>query len=73
MCDRSALALEAKARRIAKRNGYSAHKSRWRSDSIDNFGDFMLVDAETNCVVAGSRFDISAEEVLELFEPEQSK
>jgi hypothetical protein len=58
-------ALEAKARRVAKRVGLIATKSRWWRDSIDNFGGLMLVNARHNWVVAGSRFDLSAENVLE--------
>jgi hypothetical protein len=58
-------ALEAKARRIVKRVGLMATKSLWRRDSIDNFGGFILVDARHNWIVAGSRFVLSAEDVLE--------
>ena len=45
--------------------GLIARKSRWRRDTVDNHGEFMLVDAHTNNVVAGERFDMSAEEVIE--------
>jgi hypothetical protein len=69
MCDRTALAaeaaLDARARRAAGRAGLIARKSRWRAGSIDNYGDFMLIDPYTNCCVGGSRFDLSAEEVIE--------
>jgi hypothetical protein len=58
-------ALEARAQRVAKRVGLMATKSRWRRDSIDNFGGFMLVNARHDWVVAGSRFNLSAEDVLE--------
>jgi len=58
-------AVEQRARRAARRVGLMAKKSRWRAGSIDNFGDFMLVDPRINGVVAGSRFDLSAEEVIE--------
>jgi hypothetical protein len=54
-------ALEARARRVAKRVGLMATKSLWRRDSIDNFGGFIL----HNWIVAGSRFVLSAENVLE--------
>jgi hypothetical protein len=59
-------ALEARARRAAKRVGLMAQKSRWRRDSIDNFGGFRLVDPYLNSVVDGSRFELSAEDILEL-------
>ncbi|MGH8160946.1 MAG: hypothetical protein ACRESR_02115 [Gammaproteobacteria bacterium] len=53
------------ARRIARRVGLVARKSRWRKYSCDNFGDFMLVDPEYNACIAGDRFDMTAEEVVE--------
>jgi hypothetical protein len=58
-------ALDARARRAAQRVGLVAKKSRWRLGSIDNYGEFMLVDPYINAVVDGSRFDLSAEEVIE--------
>jgi hypothetical protein len=61
----STAALEARPRRAARRIGLRACKSRWRVGSIDNFGDFRLFDPETNAVVAGSRFELSAEEVID--------
>ena len=56
-------ALDSRARRAAKRIGLEARRSRWRRDSIDNRGGFMLVN-QNNCIVAGERFDMSAEEVI---------
>lgn len=47
---------EAKARRLARRLGMYVTKSR-QQISMDNLGDFMLVDASRNFVVGGSRFD----------------
>jgi hypothetical protein len=58
-------ALEQSARRAARRVGLVARKSRWRVDTIDNFGGFMLVDPMNNWVVNGSRFDLSAQEVID--------
>jgi hypothetical protein len=57
--------LDMKARRAARRAGLLARKSRWRVNTVDNYGGFMLVNARHNWVVAGSRFDLSAAEVLE--------
>jgi len=68
MCDRSHLAeksADTRARRAAKRAGLIARKSRWRVGSIDNHGDFMLVDPDGNYPVAGFRWDMTAEEVIE--------
>jgi hypothetical protein len=58
-------ALEARARRAAHRLRLVAKKSTWRRGTIDNHGRFMLIDAYRNAVVAGERFDLSAEEVIE--------
>jgi hypothetical protein len=52
-----------RARRAARKVGLVAKKS-GRSRSIDNAGDFMLVDPEFNGVVRGSRFDMTAEDVI---------
>ena len=58
-------ALDSKARRAARKVGLVAYKSRWRAGSIDNYGDFMLVDPYTNFAVGGFRWDMTAEEVIE--------
>jgi len=68
MCDRSHLskqALDARARRAARRVGLTARRSRWRLDTIDNYGGYMLVDPSANITVYGSRWDLSAEDVIE--------
>lgn len=57
-------ALDARARRAAKRVGLYAKKSRARVGTADNFGGFMLVDGFTNTGVIGERFDLSAEDVI---------
>ncbi len=58
-------AWDARARRIAKKYGFRAVKSRWRKDSIDNHGGFQLIDAYTNTVTMGDKFDATAEEVID--------
>jgi hypothetical protein len=67
MCDRSHLgdAADARARRAARSAGLVARKSRWRANTIDNHGGFMLVDPDTNFCVAGPRWNMTAEDVLE--------
>ena len=58
-------ALDGRARRAAKRVGFIAKKSRY-ARSIDNCGGgFCLVDPETNLVVAGARFDLTAQQVID--------
>ena len=56
--------LEQRARRAAKRVKLVATKSRWRAGTVDNFGHFMLIEPYTNRVVAGRRFEMTAEEVI---------
>ena len=53
---------EQRLRRALNKCGYSLCKSRKRI-SFDNFGGYMIVDRSVGCVVAGSRFDLSAENV----------
>lgn len=60
--------LEALARRVAARHGFLATKSRKRSLGADNGGGFMLVDASTNRVEAGERYDLTAEQVIAFFD-----
>lgn len=54
---------EGKARRLARRLGLRVVKSR-QEISMDNLGDLMLVDVSRNCVVGGSRFDWTADDVI---------
>jgi hypothetical protein len=58
-------AIESRARRAAKAAGYVARKSRWRANSCDNYGGFMLINPMTNFCVAGEKFDLSAEAVID--------
>jgi hypothetical protein len=57
-------ALEQRARRAARRVGLVARKSRWRVNSPDNLGGFMLVDPRTNVPADGFKYDLSAEYVI---------
>lgn len=58
-------AMDARARRAARRAGLVARRSRWRRDTVDNYGGFMLVDPQYNYAVAGSRFDLEPEAVID--------
>ena len=54
-----------RARRAAARVGLRAKKTRWRANSIDNFGGFAFVSLPSPFSwCAGSRFDMTAEEVV---------
>jgi hypothetical protein len=65
MSEISEQALDARARRAARRVGLEARKSRWRSGTIDNFGGYRLIDPWRNVCIDGERFDLSAEYVIE--------
>ena len=56
--------LDAHARRAAKRVGLYAQKSRWRLNTVDNWGGFQIIDPYLNMIEAGEKFDLSAEEVI---------
>ena len=60
-------ALEARARRVAKKVGLIATKSR-QGYHCDNHLLFRLIDSSTNTVVEGEKYDWSAEMVIELCE-----
>lgn len=69
MLSTSNAAIDARARRAAACCGLRAIKSRRRNPDFNNFGQYMLVD-ERRCVVAGSRFELSAEDVIDICTPE---
>ena len=48
---------ERRLRKIAQKQGLLLRKSRGRL-SMDNQGGYMIVDPDTNVVVAGERFDL---------------
>jgi hypothetical protein len=58
---------ESALRRRADRAGYGLRKSRSRVDypTLDNYGEYMLVDASSNISVIGHRFDASLSDIAE--------
>jgi hypothetical protein len=66
----SEAAMEARARRAAKKAGLKAIKSRWRLGTVDNKGKFQIIDPYYNTVKEGLRYDMSAEEVIAFCQPE---
>lgn len=62
----SDVAMDSRARRAAKRVGLCAIKSRRLRGTVNNLGDYRLIDPMCNAVVAGERFDLTAEEVIEV-------
>lgn len=56
-------AADARIRRAASRLQLSVRKSRWRLGSIDNHGEYQIVNPNRNAVVAGQRFEMSISDV----------
>jgi len=54
---------ENKARREARRQGFVLKKSRARNWNIDNYQGYMIVNAWSNNIESGIKFDMSLEEV----------
>ena len=64
---------ESAIRRRAQSRGYGVVKSR-RAYSIDNLGEYMLVEHRTNGVALGVRYDATLEDIaafLQDIEPER--
>jgi hypothetical protein len=55
-------AREGRVRRMARRRGYLVRKSR-RSVSLDNFGNYMLVESQRNLVALGSRYEAKLDDI----------
>jgi hypothetical protein len=58
-------ALEARARRAAKRVELVATKSRCKKSPVDNRGGFRLVDPYRQAVVKGASYNLSSEDVIQ--------
>ena len=56
---------EQRLRRTLKSAGYELHKSRVRNISIDNFGGYYIIDPRYDLIVAGSRAELSLEDVAD--------
>ena len=61
--------LDSKARSAARRVGLLVRRSR-RQLSIDNRGGYMVVDPYLNMILAGEKYELTAEDVLEFCRPE---
>jgi len=55
---------EQQLRRALNKHGYSLRRSR-KPISIDNMGEYMIVDIFSNSVAAGFRFDLSLTDVAD--------
>ena len=58
-------AFEARARRAARRVGLYAMKTRCCRGTADNYGQFLIMEPNRNRVVAGERFNMSAQQVID--------
>ena len=54
---------ESSVRQIAAKHGCIVRKSRARTIHGNDLGEYMLVNAELNCVVVGEKFDASLEDI----------
>ncbi|MBR3561926.1 MAG: hypothetical protein IKN81_10465 [Oscillospiraceae bacterium] len=54
---------EEQLRHKLKAAGYALHKSRARRITIDDLGDYCVVDVDTNAVIVGPRFNATLDEV----------
>jgi len=57
-------ASESAARRAARKVGLVAKRSRWRRNTVDNRGGFMLIEPNRNAMVAGEKFNLGADDVV---------
>ncbi|WP_022762612.1 hypothetical protein [Butyrivibrio sp. AD3002] len=48
--------------------GYSLRKSRVNNINLDNLGGYMIIDTYGNYVVAGSRFELTIDDVISFLE-----
>lgn len=58
---------EQQLHRALRKEGYSLRKSR-KAVSIDNLGGYMIVNSYRNVVVAGSRYELSLDDVADWLE-----
>ena len=61
--DENAPRLQAKARRLAAKEGYIVRRTR-RYAPPDLYGGFAVFDARTNFPVVGWKYDLTAKEVI---------
>ena len=61
---------EARLRRIAKHYDLELRKSRTQNWHIDDCGQYQIADPHINGIVAGSRFDMTLDDVEEYFRDE---
>jgi len=60
-------------RRQAKRQGFILKKSRARKPNIDNRGGYMIVNAQSNYIEVGEKFDLTIDEVAKFLDEGEEK
>lgn len=66
-------AMESRARMVALRSGLKAIKARHRQGEL-NYGGFQVIDpANGNAIIAGTYYELSAEEVMDACEAYSKK
>lgn len=61
-------------RQLSNKFGYILRKSRRRTIDIDNFCEYQIIDAYTNTIVAGEKFNLSLDDVEQfIFETEKEQ
>lgn len=60
---RPCAAEDSRLRRLAKKSGYALRRSRSRIYSINNRGEYQIVDPFLNAIVAGEKYDLTASDV----------
>jgi hypothetical protein len=65
---------ENRVRRVARRQGYVVRKSRARKyvPTMNDRGEFMLIEANRNVVVLGERFNASLDDIDSFFRPRKA-
>jgi hypothetical protein len=64
---------ENSLRRRARRFGLVLRKSRARLWSMDNRGEYMVIHANSNTIVAGEKFDRNLDQVAEFLDDYERK
>lgn len=59
---------EPQIRYRLKTVGAMLRKSRARTITANNHGDYMVVDADTNAVIVGADFNVTLKEIVEHFD-----
>ena len=54
-------------RQLDREFGYLLRKSRSRTITGNDFGKYRIVDAATNSIVAGEKYDLDLEDVSQFF------